>query len=256
MLLNLKNVSAGYNGQKVLHEISFGFEHGQNYCILGPNGCGKTTLIRAIAGLIESTGEIELEGRPIKKMPRREIAAQIAVMSQVTNVYFPFTVYDTVMLGRYQHMSGRMFCRPAAEDREMVEKCLRSVRLENLRDRKIDELSGGQRQRVFLAQALAQNPRLILLDEPTNHLDIRHQVELIDYLHEWSSDGKHNVIGVFHDINLALRLTDNVVFMKDGQIVRSGMFDQVADAQFLNDVYETNITDYMTDSLEKWRKIK
>ena len=138
----------------------------------------------------------------------------------------------------------------------MVEKCLRSVRLENLRDRKIDELSGGQRQRVFLAQALAQNPRLILLDEPTNHLDIRHQVELIDYLHEWSSDGKHNVIGVFHDINLALRLTDNVVFMKDGQIVRSGLFDQVADAQFLNDVYETNITDYMTDSLEKWRKIK
>lgn len=256
MLLNLKNVSAGYNGQNVLHEISFGFEHGQNYCILGPNGCGKTTLIRAIAGLIESTGEIEIEGSSIRKMKRRDIAAQIAVMSQVTNVYFPFTVYDTVMLGRYQHMSGRMFARPAAEDREMVEECLRSVRLENLRDRRIDELSGGQRQRVFLAQALAQNPRLILLDEPTNHLDIRHQVELIDYLHKWSADGKHAVIGVFHDINLALRLTDNVVFMKEGHIVGSGVFDQIADTQFLNHIYETNIVAYMMDSLEKWRKIR
>jgi iron complex transport system ATP-binding protein len=153
-------------------------------------------------------------------------------------------------------MSGRLFNRPSAEDREMVEQCLRSVRLENLRDRKIDELSGGQRQRVFLAQALAQNPRLILLDEPTNHLDIRHQVELLDYLHKWSASGEHSVIGVFHDINLALRLTENVVFMKDGHIVGSGMFDQVADASFLSDVYETNIAAYMMDSLEKWRKIR
>ena len=138
----------------------------------------------------------------------------------------------------------------------MVEECLRSVRLEELRDRRIDELSGGQRQRVFLAQTLAQNPRLILLDEPTNHLDIRHQVELIDYLHKWSADGKHAVIGVFHDINLALRLTDNVVFMKEGHIVGSGVFDQIADKQFLNDIYETNIAAYMIDSLEKWRKIR
>ena len=256
MLLNLKNVSAGYNGEDVLHNISFGFEQGKNYCILGPNGCGKTTLIRAIAGLIDSTGEIEIEGTSIRKMKRRDIASQIAVMSQVTNVYFPYTVYDTVMLGRYQHMSGRLFSRPSPEDREMVEQCLCSVRLENLRDRKIDELSGGQRQRVFLAQALAQNPRLILLDEPTNHLDIRHQVELLDYLRKWSADGEHAVIGVFHDINLALRLTENVVFMKEGHIVGSGMFDQVADANFLNDVYETNITAYMMDSLEKWRRIK
>ena len=255
MLLKLKDLRAGYNGQEVLHSISFGFETGKNYCLLGPNGCGKTTLIRAIAGLIESTGEIELLGRSIRTMSRRDIAAQIAVMSQVTGVYFPYTVYDTVMLGRYQHMRGRLFSRPGPEDREKVEECLRSVRLETLRDRRIDELSGGQRQRVFLAQALAQDPRLILLDEPTNHLDIRHQVELIDYLHKWSADGKHAVIGVFHDINLALRLTDHVVFMKEGHIAGSGIFDRVADAAFLKEVYETDIAAYMTDSLEKWRNI-
>ena len=255
-MLRLKDVRAGYNGREVLHGVTFDFQSGQNYCILGPNGCGKTTLVRAIAALIESTGEIEIDGRSIRRMKRKEIASKIAVMSQVTHVYFPFSVYDTVMLGRYQHMSGRVFGQPSREDREMVEECLRSVRLDQLRDRRIDELSGGQRQRVFLAQALAQNPEVILLDEPTNHLDIRHQVELIDYLHRWSADGKHSVIGVLHDINLALRLTGNTVFMKDGQIVGSGAFDRVADAGFLRDVYEVDIAGYMRDSFEKWRNVR
>ncbi len=255
-MLKLKDVRAGYNGSEVLHGVTFDFESGKNYCILGPNGCGKTTLVRAIAALIESTGEIELDGRSIRKMKRKEIASKIAVMSQVTTVYFPFSVYDTVMLGRYQHMSGRVFGHPSKEDKEMVEECLRSVRLDKLRDRRIDELSGGQRQRVFLAQALAQNPEIILLDEPTNHLDIRHQVELIDYLHRWSADGKHSVIGVLHDINLALRLTENTVFMKDGNIVGSGAFDRVADGKFLKEVYEVDIADYMRDSFEKWRNVQ
>ena len=255
-MLRLKDVRAGYNGREVLHGVTFDFQSGQNYCILGPNGCGKTTLVRAIAALIESTGEIEIDGRSIRRMKRKEIASKIAVMSQVTHVYFPFSVYDTVMLGRYQHMSGRVFGQPSREDREMVEECLRSVRLDQLRDRRIDELSGGQRQRVFLAQALAQNPEVILLDEPTNHLDIRHQVELIDYLHRWSADGKHSVIGVLHDINLALRLTGNTVFMKDGQIVGSGAFDRMADADFLRDVYEVDIAGYMRDSFEKWRNVQ
>jgi len=254
-MLRLKNVRAGYNGVEVLHGISFEFETGRNYCLLGPNGCGKTTLVRAIAGLIDSTGEIEVDGRSIRKMKRREVAARIAVMSQVTNIYFPFSVYDTVMLGRYQHMSGRVFGNPNAEDRDMVEQCLKSVRLENYRDRRIDELSGGQRQRVFLAQALAQNPEIILLDEPTNHLDIRHQVELIDYLHSWTADGRHSVIGVLHDINLALRLTESVRFMREGEIIRSGAFDRVADADFLRDVYDVDIAGYMRDSFEKWRNI-
>lgn len=255
-MLSLRDVRAGYGEREVLHGITIDFATGQNYCILGPNGCGKTTLIRAIAALIPSSGEVLLDGAPIRKMKRREIAARIAVMSQVTQVYFPFTVYDTVMLGRYQHMSGKLFGRPSSEDRDMVERCLQSVRLDALRDRRIDELSGGQRQRVFLAQALAQDPEVILLDEPTNHLDVRHQVELIDYLHRWSADRRHAVIGVLHDINLALRLTENAVFMKDGRIERAGAFDEIADAAFLRDVYETDIAGYMRDSFEKWRNVR
>ena len=155
-------------------------------------------------------------------MKRRDLATRVAVMSQINNVYFSYTVYDTVMLGRYQHMKGRLFGHPSASDKAVVEKCLASTGLLQHRDRQIDELSGGQRQRVFLAHALAQDPEIILLDEPTNHLDVRHQVELIDYLHDWTADGKHSVIGVFHDVNLALRLTDNVLFMREGRIVRQG----------------------------------
>lgn len=255
-MLKIENLRAGYNGQEVLHGITFNFEKGKNYCILGPNGCGKTTLVRAMAALIPSTGTLELEGRSIRQMKRRDIAAKIAVMSQVTQIYFPFTVYDTVMLGRYQHMRGSMFARPSAEDRNIVEECLHTVRLDRLRDRKIDELSGGQRQRVFLAQALAQNPEIILLDEPTNHLDVRHQVELMDHLQKWTADGQHSVIGVLHDINLALSLTENTIFMKDGKIVGSGSFNEIANANFLRDIYETDIAGFMRESFEKWRDIQ
>lgn len=255
-MLKLENLSAGYAGREVLHGVTARFETGANYCVLGPNGCGKTTLVRAIAGLIESKGTIEIDGVPLKRMKRREIAEKLAVMSQVSALYFPYTVYETVMLGRYAQMSRRLFSRARGEDRDMVEQCLQSVGLLELRERRIDELSGGQRQRVFLAQALAQDPEIILLDEPTNHLDIRHQIELIDYLHRWTASGKHSVIGVLHDINLALRLTDRVLLMRDGRVVTQGLFGEIADAKLLEAVYEADIAGFMRESYEKWRDMR
>lgn len=251
-MLKLENVFAGYDGNDVVYDVSAEFLPGRNYCLLGPNGCGKTTLLRAIAGLIPHKGMIALDGKDISRMKRRDLATRIAVMSQINNVYFSYTVYDTVMLGRYQHMKGRLFGHPTSEDKAVVEKCLASTGLLEHRNRQIDELSGGQRQRVFLAHALAQDPEIILLDEPTNHLDVRHQVELIDYLHNWTCDGKHSVIGVFHDVNLALRLTDNVLFMHEGRIVRSGDFHTVADADFLHEIYGMDLAAFMRDSLANW----
>ena len=255
-MLRLEDLRAGYAGREVLHGITAEFEAGANYCVLGPNGCGKTTLVRAVAGLIDSTGVIEIDGAPLRSMKRREIAAKLAVMSQVSALYFPYTVYDTVMLGRYPQMSRRLFGRVTGEDRDKVEHCLASVGLQDLRDRRIDELSGGQRQRVFLAQTLAQDPEIILLDEPTNHLDIRHQIELIDYLHRWTASGEHSVIGVLHDINLALRLTDRVLLMREGRIVAQGRFSDIADAALLREVYGTDIAGFMRDSFDRWRDLK
>lgn len=253
-MIKLSNVSAGYGGEPVIKNLNHSFLSGTNYCLLGPNGCGKTTLVRAMANLIDFDGEIEIFGRSIKTMKRKEIASQIAVLSQVSNVFFPYTVYDTVMLGRYQYTGG-LFGGPKQEDKDMVERCLKTVNLLDVKDRKIDELSGGQRQRVFLAQVLAQNPRIILLDEPTNHLDIKHQLELIDHLQEWTADGEHAIIGVFHDINLALHLSDNVLFMKDGEFVFSGVFDHIASAEKLRSIYDVDIADFMRGSFSKWEKI-
>jgi iron complex transport system ATP-binding protein len=254
-MLSLRNVCAGYNGMDVIYDVSAQFAPGKNYCLLGPNGCGKTTLLRAMAGIIPAKGEILIGGRPLSGMRRREIAKKIAVMSQITTLYFPYTVYETVMLGRYQHMKRALFGQISARDREAVRRCLEKTGLWDLRDRMIDRLSGGQRQRVFLAQALAQEPDMILLDEPTNHLDIKHQVELIDALHEWTADGAHSVIGVFHDVNLALRLSDEVVFMKDGRVCGSGAFGEVATRAFLRDVYGMDVTQFMRQSLEKWKAL-
>ena len=255
-MLELKGVFAGYGGEDVLRDVSCAFQGGGSYCVLGPNGCGKTTLLRAMAGLIPHRGEILLDGVEIRRIKRRALAARVAVMSQINAVYFPYTVYDTVMLGRYQHLKGGLFGGPTAADRAVVERCLESTGLTELRERPIDALSGGQLQRVFLAQALAQEPEIILLDEPTNHLDVRHQVELVDYLRRWSADGKHTVVGVLHDVNLALRLSRNVVFLREGRILRAGDFGEIADSAFLRDVYGMDLSGFMRESMALWRDVR
>ena len=254
-MIELKGVRAGYGGQDVIFDVSCRFDSGVNWCLLGPNGCGKTTLLRAMSGLIPHAGEVLIDGERIETMPRRRIASKIAVMSQINTIYFPYTVYDTVMLGRYQHMRRGPFGGPSAQDRAAVARCLESTGLSDMQDRLVSELSGGQCQRVFLAHTLAQEPDTILLDEPTNHLDAKHQIELIDYLKTWTADGKHAVVGVFHDVNLALRLTDRVIFMKDGRLRGSGRFDEIASRAFLTELYGMDIAGYMLESLEKWKRV-
>ena len=254
-MLELKSVSAGYGSGDVLHDITCAFPMGSCWCVLGPNGCGKTTLLRAMAGLIPHRGQVLLDGREITGMKRQALAARVAVMSQINSIYFPYTVYDTVMLGRYRHMSGRLFGGPSADDRAAVERCLESTGLAGLRRHMLNELSGGQLQRVFLAHTLAQEPDIILLDEPTNHLDVKNQVALIDTLHRWCADGRHTVVGVLHDVNLALRLSHSVLFLCDGRVARMGDFRQIADAAFLRDLYGMDLPGFMRESLAMWGDI-
>ena len=251
-MLELKNVCAGYGGADVLHHISCSFSEGGSYCLLGPNGCGKTTLLRVLSGLLPYRGHALLDGIEIAGLRRKQLASRMAMLSQIHVVQFPYTVYDTVLLGRYRHMRERWFGRPSLADKEVVERCLEVAGLSDLRHRMLNELSDGQLQRAFLAHTLAQEPDIILLDEPTNHLDIRQQVELIDYLNMWSSENGHTVIGVLHDVNLALRLSRRVLFMREGCVLRQGEFSQIADDAFLQCVYDMNIGEYMRSSLQQW----
>lgn len=255
-MLELKNVYAGYDGRDVIHNISLKTPNGKNLCIVGPNGCGKTTLLKAIAGLIPSKGEILIDDISIKKMKRGEIAKSIAILSQISNIYFSYSIFETVLLGRYLYMKNSLLRDPSDEDIFYVEKSLQSVGLENIKDKQIDTLSGGQLQRVFLARALAQNPKIILLDEPTNHLDLRYQKELIDYLKEWSKEEGHSVIGVFHDINLAMDLADEILLMEEGQVAGIGSHEEIFRGNLINRVYEMDIAGYMINSLKQWESFQ
>jgi len=249
-VLKTSMLSAGYGGVDVIRDISI--EVSGNLSIIGPNGSGKTTLLKAIANILPSKGKIELFGKPFRSMKRREISLNIAMLSQLPSIYFSYSVFDTVMMGRYLHIRGRMSGSPTKEDKQVVAESLDAVKLLEDKDKDITKLSGGQLQRVFLARALAQEPRIILLDEPTNHLDLRCQVEILDYLKKWAKEGNRAIIGVLHDINLAMELSDNLVVMNSGEIIANGKADEIISAGILNQVYEMDVGQHMRSSLGRW----
>lgn len=251
-LLKIKNLSCGYNGIDVVKDISFNVKRGQNICIVGPNGCGKSTLLKAISNLIESKGDISLDNIKISELNRKDLATKIALMTQTTSIQFPYTVYETVALGRYAHLKG-FFSNLTKEDENIVLNCMDMVGLLDIKDKVITELSGGQIQRVFLARAFAQNPEVILLDEPTNHLDLRYQIDILNYLSKWVKENNKIVIAVLHDLNLVQRFGDNVVMLKSGEVKSIGKPCDVFKDDFLIDVYGINIRKFMLETLEKWQ---
>ena len=251
-MLSIKGLFCGYNGVDVIKEVSLDINAGENISIIGPNGSGKTTFLRAVAGLIPYKGSIKLDGKEIVQMKRKEIASKIAFMSQISTIYFSYTVFETVMLGRYLRMKGGVFSEPSKKDKEFVLKCLDAVNLTELKDRQITNLSGGQLQRVFIARTFAQEPEIILLDEPTNHLDLKHQIELVEYLKEWSQKGRRVVIGVFHDINLAMQFSDKILLFSDGQVAAYGDYRTILDGDLLKSIYSIDIKNYMLNSLRRW----
>ena len=254
-MLELSHVFVGYGEGDVVKDVSFQVAANENICIIGPNGCGKTTLLKAIANILPYRGEISLHRKPLGGMGAKVIAKRIAMLSQISGVYYSYSVQETVMMARYVHMEDRLWGKPARRDYEMVERCLATVDLVSEKDQEISRLSGGQLQRVFLARTLAQEPEIILLDEPTNHLDLRYQVELIRYLQEWRRQPGKSVIGVLHDINLAMRLADRVMLMRDGQVYAVGTAAEVVTRAALRELYQADVAEFMLESLRAWENV-
>ena len=213
-----------------------------------------TTLLRAIAGILPFRGEIQVGGEDIRGLPPRRLAAKVAMLSQISGAYFSYSIYETVMMGRYAHTKSTLLGLQTGEDKEVTADCLKTVGLWEERERPITELSGGQLQRVFLARTLAQQPQLLLLDEPTNHLDLKHQAELVDYLGNWVAGGERAVVGVFHDINLALRLGGRLVVMDAGRVAATGSPQEIIGTPLLEQVYRMDVAGYMKQALEFWGK--
>jgi len=252
VLLELNNVSCGYDNVDVVRNITFKAKRGEILCIVGPNGCGKSTLLKAIGKLIDYKGNISLDFNNIENLNRKELAKNIALMTQTNNIYFPYTVYETVCLGRYAYLKGALSSL-SKEDRDIVIEAIKSVGLIELKDKLISELSGGQLQRVFLARAFAQNPQVILLDEPTNHLDLKCQVEILEYLSLWAKNNNKIVIGVLHDLNLVNLFSEKIVMLSQGEVVGKGTSKEVFSEDDLEKVYNINVKGFMLKALKKWQ---
>ena len=260
-MIEVKNLCAGYSNRKakesaydddVIHNISFSAKNGECLCIVGPNGSGKSTLLKSLARIIDYRGEAFLDSQNIAAFSRKALARKIALLEQSPKVYFAYTVYETVSMGRYAHSDSGMFKGISAADREIIEQALVKMDIQDLRDRSIDELSGGQLQRVFLAKTLAQTPEVILLDEPTNHLDLKYQLELLAFLKTWTKENNKTLISVFHDLNLARFYSDTMLVLAGGKAAAFAPVDEVLNSGVLQTVYGMDINAFMEESLKKW----
>ncbi len=254
-MIEVKNVTAGYDKKQILNGISFNVKEGEILSIVGQNGCGKSTLLRVMCGTLAFEGEVLIDGKNIKKYKPKELAKKVSMLSQTTQLHFNYTVYDTVFMGRYPHQKGGLFSTTTTEDRVIVENALKVVEMYDFKDRTVDELSGGQLQRVFLAKIIAQDPDIVLLDEPTNHLDLVYQVELVEFLKKWGKEKNKTIIGVVHDLNLAMELSPKALMMDNGSIVSFGENQEVFTSKAFKSIYGQEVINYMVNSYEKWNNI-
>lgn len=173
-------------------------------------------------------------------------------MTQSNNVYFPYTVYETVALGRYAYLKGALSSL-SKEDDLIIMEAIKSVGLIDSKDKLISELSGGQLQRVFIAKAFAQDPEIILLDEPTNHLDLKYQIEILEYLNLWAKENNKIVIAVLHDLNLSNLFGEKIILLNHGEIVSQGTPKEVFLEDNLKNVYNIDVKNFMISALKQWQ---
>lgn len=240
MMLELRGVEAAYGARRVLRGIDLRVAAGELVAIAGPNGCGKTTLLRVASGArAAERGDVLLEGQRVGDIPARRLAQRVAVVTQAAALPDRFSAFDVVMMGRTPHL--RLLQSEGGRDIEVARAAMLRTRCWDLRGRPVDELSGGERQRVLIARALAQEPRLMLLDEPTSHLDVAHQVETFRLLRELCAAAGLAAVAVVHDLTLAATFADRIALMAGGRIAADGAPADVLRAEAIERVYGVRV---------------
>ncbi|CBL46222.1 ABC-type cobalamin/Fe3+-siderophores transport system, ATPase component [gamma proteobacterium HdN1] len=235
MILQAENVSWFIHEHPVVDCASLYVLEGECVGLIGPNGCGKSSLLRMLYRAVPpDTGEVQLHGRNIWKIKSRSFAQQTAVLAQEMTLPFDCSVREAVSMGRFPHQTT--WLRDSSDDHAHVRTSLEQVGAWELVDRRLATLSGGERQRVWLARALAQQPQLLFLDEPTNHLDIRHQLNLMARVRELSK----TTLVVLHDLNLAAQFCTRLYLMNKGRLVTEGAPEHVLTPENLRSVYGVN----------------
>jgi len=234
--IEVEGLRVGYDKRTVIPELDVVIPDGSFTVIVGPNACGKSTLLRSLARLLKPTaGHVLLDGAEISSYPAKEVARRIGLLPQTSIAPDGITVLDLVSRGRYPHQS--LLRQWSDADEAAVTDALAATNTTELSARFVDELSGGQRQRVWVAMSLAQQTPLLLLDEPTTFLDIAHQVELLDLFAELNTSGDRTLVAVLHDLNQAARYATHLIAMKDGRIIAQGAPSEIVTADMVLEVF-------------------
>lgn len=235
MRLSGADLTLAYDQRVVVSDLSVQIPDGSFTVIVGPNACGKSTLLRALAGLLTpKSGAVVLDGAAISAYRAKEAARRLGLLPQTAVAPEGISVADLVARGRYPHQ--KLLRQWTPEDEEQVARAMDATNVTALADRAVDELSGGQRQRVWMAMALAQQTGILLLDEPTTYLDIAHQLDILDLCADLNEQGR-TLVAVLHDLNQATRYATHLIAMKSGAVVASGDPTKIITAELVESVY-------------------
>ncbi|QOC25180.1 ABC transporter ATP-binding protein [Microbacterium hominis] len=234
--LSAETISLGYDGAPILSALTTRIPDGSFTVIIGPNACGKSTLLRGLSRLLRpSAGAVVLDGTDISRLPVKEVARRLGLLPQTASAPEGITVADLVGRGRYPHLG--LWRQWTEADEDAIRAAMTETGVDALSGRRVEELSGGQRQRVWVAMVLAQQTDLLLLDEPTTFLDIAHQIELMELFSALNRAGR-TIVAVLHDLNHAARYADHVIAMKQGRIVAEGAPADVITTERVEEIFD------------------
>ncbi|MFJ3882125.1 ABC transporter ATP-binding protein [Streptomyces sp. NPDC090077] len=234
--LSAEGVTLGYDQRVIAENLSVEIPDNSFTVIVGPNACGKSTLLRALSRMLKpSAGRVLLDGQAISSMPAKKVAKTLGLLPQSSIAPDGITVADLVSRGRYPHQG--LLRQWSREDERIVVESMASTGVAELADRAVDELSGGQRQRVWIAMALAQQTPLLLLDEPTTYLDIQHQLDVLDLCAELHEEQGRTLVAVLHDLNQAARYATHLIALRGGVVVAEGPPAEVVTAELVEEVF-------------------
>lgn len=247
-ILKTQNLSFRAGDRELIHGISLEIPEGSFVGLIGPNGCGKSTLLKTVYRVNKAShGAVYISGRDTEQMSDREVAKQMAVVTQENDINFDFTVMEMMMIGRYAHRS--LLENRDAHDEDLCRRALQYVGMQDFEKRSFLTLSGGEKQRVLIASALSRNTKLVVLDEPTNHLDVGYQFQIMDLMR---GQKDITVFSSIHDMNIAMEYCDYIIAMKDGEIVSVGTPEQVLTAELLSDLFRVRTKICRTETGESF----